>query len=236
MYELHYSIVNQSPSANRADLAEWAKAIEAQLVEDLRPEWGRTGTCVLQDEGEGAPHGKVPVYILNELDEPGALGYHTDVNGQPVIYVQYQGDQTPITISHECLESLPDPFGFRLALPVDLGKKFGKVRTLIEISDPPEDKSYQKGGVPVSDFVLPNWYDEKFTKGTRYTFRGNIDHPMRLIPGGYYSFVDIHNVWWQQTWFGGPEPMFRKLGQKEDQVSSNREWIDKLTREFKSNP
>src|SRR5262249_1031572 len=53
-----------------------------------------------------------PIVILDDIEEPGAAGYHTDQNGQPFALVQADSNWV-LTVSHECLEMLADPFGNR---------------------------------------------------------------------------------------------------------------------------
>ncbi len=225
-----FALISQSAHLSFDQVKAIASAINAQLREDFTPLWGRSGQVLALASAEELPQGAWPVYIRDRLDEPGALGYHTDIHGQPVAYVQYDGDQTGVTVSHEILETMADPFGNRFTVPRDLGKKWGVCQILLEDCDPCEAITYKKGGIDVSDFLRPEWYDQDYIKGHKYTFLSSIDRPLRIIPGGYFSFMDRNHHWHQQTWFGGNEPIYSTLGRKQDKTQSVREWIDQLTR------
>lgn len=191
------------------DVKEIAGVCNAQGVEDYTPRWGRPGTMTAFEHESLIPLHYSPHFIQNGLDQSGALGYHTDKNGQPVAYIDWQGgdlDKICQTTSHEYLETLGDPFGNRLVKswhPVT----GAPVMFLLENSDPPEEFGYKKGGMTVSDFILQEWYDRNRLKGTPYTFCNAIDNPRQILQGGYSSFMDERKVWWQETWFRGGSPI-----------------------------
>lgn len=233
------ALVSRENRLDFRDVKQIGEVCHAQGVEDYSPRWGRGGTMQAFESITQIPLHFCPFYIQSVLDEPGALGYHTDQNGQPIAFIDWQGgDLNKIcqTVSHEYLETLGDPLGSRLV------KSFhpvtgAPVMFLLENSDPPEEFGYSKGGMTVSDFILQEWYDLSRTKGTPYTFRTAIDNPRQLLRGGYSSFMDANKVWWQQTWFSGNAPIIEgpfNWNLKEHKGRSMRSIVDEHVRNRKA--
>ncbi len=125
-----------------------------------------------------------------------------------------------------------DSFGNRFIV-IDL-PPYGKVRCLVEIADPPESFAYADHGLPVSDFILPEWYDEAVTAGTRYSYKGHIKNPQTLVEGGYFSFMLANGQWMQSTWWSGTAPIFEGPFNWSRQGSeSMREMVDRETQKRK---
>lgn len=225
----HIAVVSQTRHMTFSDVQDICAAIDAQLAEDVYPIWGRRTHIEAFNDARAVPHGYWLAHIMDNIHEPGAAGFHTDKNNQPLIFVQYDGDATSLTLSHEAVETPPDPFGNRL-LAVD-HPEMGKIQILCEICDPPEAVSYMKKGIAVSDFIRPEWYDSFQTEGMTYSFTGRLGTPLTLLPGGYYSFIQ-DGVWKQATWFNGNAPDIRTLGMV-DPTKMLREWVDGLTAKYK---
>ena len=86
---------------------------------------------------------------------------------------------------------------------------------LVEVADPPEaaEFGYTVNGLLLSDFFTPQFYDPVAADGVRYSFGGHIPGPRQILRGGYISWHEpVSDHWWQQIWFGTPEPRFRDLG------------------------
>jgi len=89
------------------------------------------------------------------------------------------------------------------------------VEFLVEVADPPEaaEFGYTVNGLLLSDFFTPQFYDPVAADGVRYSFGGHIPGPRQILRGGYISWHEpVSDHWWQQIWFGTPEPRFRDLG------------------------
>lgn len=85
-------------------------------------------------------------------------------------------------------------------------------------------------GLLVSDFFTPHFYDPVASAGVRYSFGGHIPGPRQILRGGYISWHEpVSDHWWQQIWFGTPEPRFRDLGQLTARAGSLRAAIDART-------
>jgi hypothetical protein len=218
-------VINQSGSVRDDELALIVAAIQKGVNRDFAPQWhASVAIHVLKHP----PRGWWKCYIKDGLDQPGAAGYHTDVHNQPVLEIDAQAGELSITIDHEVKETLADPFGSRL-IPMTMHGK--RVEVLAEVCDPCESAkfAYKVDGVPVSDFVLPPYYNDQ-------PHHRRTGHISDLLPGmiaqeGYISYLD-EGVWKQDTWFSGGSPQTQTLGRHEDiaqEGETPRETIDRLT-------
>jgi hypothetical protein len=199
---VHVALVDRTDSVSQDELAAVAGALNRQVQEDFAPIWQVRATVGAY---ASPPAGTWTIYLDHELDEPGALGYHTDEHGQPVAYVDDDGEWT-VTMSHELLEMLADPFGMHMhsgRLPWGVSERFkefglkgyhSNVSYLLEVCDPPERISYDVGGILVSDFILPTWYRAN-PPNRPCSFISGIT-PRTILEGGYVSF-HVHGDWWQ---------------------------------------
>jgi hypothetical protein len=129
------------------------------------------------------------IAVLDNADQAGALGYHaTQPDGRPFarIFVEpilANGGQylhgslsLSVTISHEILETIGDPFCNWWCDGLD-GKQYA-----LELCDPVEGDSYEIDGVAVSNFVGPRWFSDG---NGPYDWMGNVHGPCAMSPGGY---------------------------------------------------
>lgn len=196
---IHVALVDRTGQIDVAQLARVAGALNAQVATDFGPAWHSHASVGAYPETALGPN-TWAIYVQTALDEPGALGYHTDDHNQPYALVEYTRDWT-VTASHELLEMLADPWGSRLhqAKHLDGREHDGHVHYLLEVCDPPEATSYEIQGVPVSDFILPAYYRSTRSGLTpKLSFAGTITEPREVAPGGYISFVDGHGEWHQR--------------------------------------
>ena len=141
-------------------------ALQKQATRDLAPVWGVSATVDAFERLEDVPIGYWPIIILDDIQAPGAAGYHTDDNGQPFALVQ-ASTGWPLTASHECLEMLVDPFGNRTVAggppPQATGAaaQLERVTYLVEVGDPCEADAfaYSVNRIRLSDFITPHYYD-----------------------------------------------------------------------------
>jgi hypothetical protein len=225
------ALITTSSDVHPGELAPVAAALQEQVNRDFAPLWHVNAT-VAAFAADRVPHGHWPIIISDTLDDPGALGYHTDTHRQPIAYVQATSDWT-VTVSHELLEMLADPFGSRLWIAAAPDGP-GRVRYLIEVADPCEAVTYDIGGVTVSDFATPAWYHTVRRLGHQYSLTGALTQPRQILSGGYVSFEDEGHAWQQVTWFDGDQPTTRTLGRLEEFARDDetlREAVDRVTRE-----
>lgn len=231
----HFAIITKSRHVSFADLKRIAQACDTQMKEDFYPIWQRHADVAAYTSASAIPAHAWKVTIMDDIGQPGALGFHQDEFGQPVCYVAAQGGDIAaisVTCSHEIIEATCDPFGNRLiaaAHPMNTGER---VRILCEPCDPSEASSYSRhGNLPVSDFYFPEWFDDTRTDGQKYSFMNMLPEPRTLIAGGYLSFVASDSQWYQVTWFNGSQAILEgPFNWQRKAHQSLRSMVDEQTR------
>ena len=232
---VHVALVAETDQIDSGQLARVAAALQRQVTGDFGPIWGISATVDAFSRLEDVPLGYWPVVVLDQIDDPNALGYHQDQDGQPYALVLYTQSWS-LTASHETLEMLADPWGSRLIGGSSINPDQGRVRYLIEVCDPCEAPqfAYRINGVLVSDFYTPSFFDSRESAGGRYDFTRALASPKTILRGGYISWIDsaTRHVW-QQVWSArDPGPSFRDLtaeagGRREGE--SVREFVDRMS-------
>lgn len=189
------ALINQTNggAVSPATLQKYAAALQHQVDNHFAPAWKVHADISVLDAGAVIPPGTLPLNIVNSL--AGRAGVHTDNQGQPSAEA-VNGDQLSITLSHELLELLVDPSGTCVIQAPDLDPYSGgqQVNYLVEVCDPCAVYSYDIDGVPVSDFVLPSFYDPNATG--KVDFAGFLARPLTVPLGCYISWLDpVDNRW-----------------------------------------
>ncbi len=235
----HVALVSDTPSVTLAQVSAAAAAIQKQATRDFGPAWSVPATVTAFDKLESVPVDYWPVILRDDINEPGAAGYHTDDHGQPFSLVQADASW-PLTASHETLEMLADPFGSRTIAgspppqaPPPIAT-FKRVIYLVEVCDPCESDqfAYSVNGVQVSDFITPHYYDPNGATGVQYSFRGNVKEPHSVLEGGYVSFGNPVDNHWYQIIVQKGQAQVRDLGViRSTKGKSLREVVDRAVRE-----
>ena len=199
-------IVNQSTVVSAADLAACVAAVQIQLNAHLQPAWGVTAELVIGPDVAGER-----IYVLDDSDQAGALGYHEDeTGGVPVGFVFAKtsiaaGEHWTGTFSHEAMEQTVDPSCLQGFVPPINSKQCFLPQ---EVGDPVENDEYQIAGVWVSNWVLPTWWQAGLPAGTRYDFLGNLSSALTLSPGGYFAYTSNLKSWFDV--FGQKTPAHQR--------------------------
>jgi hypothetical protein len=232
---VHVALVDDTGTIDAAQLAEVAGALNEQVQADVAPAWKLAASVGAYPK---PPAGTWRVEIKTGTGDEEAAGYHADEHGQPYAIVGLDDGNWTITASHELIEMLVDPFGSRLhtaaALPGWEGKG-SRVRYLMEPGDPCEDVrfSYQVGGVPLSDFVLPSFYRTPASNAEgKYSHTGAVTKPLEILEGGYISFFDREGNGWQRFVIKG-QVHDRELPPEKGRLLNLREFCDAQARAFR---
>ncbi len=197
------AIKNESKSVSDRQVRRVLPALQKQIDRDFAPTWGLRGRIVF---GQG-PQKSMRVILRDVSDEAGDLGYHF-LDGYPVTYVFVKDDleqfgEFTSTLSHELLEMLADPgvnlyaFGFTRTR----GGTKRKAWIPYEVCDAVQDDLYKIDGVPVSDFLLPEWFEPEHPAGSmKMDHLGVLRRPFDVAAGGYVDAVAgrrLRTVWGQ---------------------------------------
>jgi len=225
------ALVDETGNIPAADLSRVAAALSKQVANDYAPIWNIQATVSAFPDLASVPIGYRPIIVQDQLDQPGALGFHTDKNGQPYALVMYT-DSYSLTCSHELLEMLTDPLGNNFVTSRPVAQHEHNVQFLTEVCDPCEDANfaYTIDGVLVSDFYTPAYFQAQSTPGTKYDFTGHIQQPRQVLRGGYLSWLNVDNNHLEQEVYFGDAPEIRDLGDANQRGDmSLREFVDSRT-------
>lgn len=195
------AIINVSTKTPDTAFPPVIAALQKQVSGDFAPIWNLDATLVFVPKGGKAPNGSWQVACGDNIDAVGALGYH-DVTSQdqPLGKVGIQttiqdNGRWEVTLGHEVLEMLADPDIIQCTFAQISAKQ--SVIIAHEVCDAPEEKSYLIDGVPMTDFVTPQWF-EPGRSGVPFTFLKSVSSPLTLAPGGYIGIYRINGGGWSQ--------------------------------------
>jgi hypothetical protein len=230
------ALVSLVPGVPAAIVMRISAALQKQATRDLAPIWEVSATVDAFDRLGDVPVGTWPIIIGGKVP-PGAGGFHTDSNGQPLAIVRASDDINVLcqTCSHEMTEMLVDPFGSRFVPGDSPMPDQGRVNFLVEACDPSEaaEFGYTINNLLVSDFYTPHYFDPVQTAAVRYSFTGAITEPRQVLQGGYLSWQDpISKHFFQERRIDTIEPEFEDLGAPTEESLTPREFIDRHTDKF----
>lgn len=195
MQPLQIFITNASTRVSDDDAQAMTQAVAKQVTNDFSPAWAIPANSVtFQPKDAAPPRGGALLSIVDNPDQPGVLGWHTegedatifgyvfaapvlDNGGKVLTGATYT---VAATLSHEVLETIADPHVNLWATAND-----GFVVSQ-EVCDPVENGSYEIDGVSVSNFVTPAWFDAQAASGTPLDHLGQVSKPFQIAKGGYF--------------------------------------------------
>jgi hypothetical protein len=204
------AILNSCTAAPASAVQDWVRAVQLQITRDVVPTWDAVATLHYLPKGSTVPAGYWLVAVVDDADQANALGYH-DIgpHGEPMgkVFVRTtlnDGEEPSVTLSHEVLEMMGDPFVAQVVADESDPTKYWAR----EVCDACERQSYAitlpatatkpQRDVRVSDFVLPAYFNT-LARGLPipWTFLKSITGPVPMLaPGGYMAFVK-DGVWSQ---------------------------------------
>jgi len=196
------AVLNKTKNVTNKEVQSVTTALKVQVVRDFAPIWGINADIKFYANEADVPFDSWKFIFFDDSDEANALGYHEltpDGYPQGKVFVQESvkaGTAWSITASHEMLEILLDPYTDLLVMNQD-----GKSLKLYayEVCDPVEEDWYVIGGVKVSNFVYPEWFENTAKNPSgKWDFLGNLKGPFTLSKGGYVSYMEIKSAGWKQ--------------------------------------
>lgn len=192
------SIVNDSTIKSDDEVQEAIRAVNRQIAEDVTPYWGLSATLRLDGTGKGGTIARVRGDGLLRLrDEVGAFHAVTE-GGIPsgIVFTQMAEalhESHPFlswtsALSHEAIEMLIDPNVNSLVRgPHPTSRRH--VFYYKEVCDPVQSQVYMVDGIPVSNFVLPDYYIPG-PKSSNTNFLGIPLKPFGWVKHGSVGFFD----------------------------------------------
>jgi hypothetical protein len=187
-------IVNHSDNVTQKRLREAVRAVQKQVDKHFFPVWGWKAKLRLRSK---ATKGLMSIVLRNrDRSGSGDEGYHVADDGIPMAVVFTHGnggDEQEVfaTLSHEVLEMIADPAVNLYASTFHTFR--GRRHTAfvgIEVCDPVQYCLYKIDGIQVGDFVVPEWFESDRPAGSmKFSFKGNVDGPLKLAKGGYMDVV-----------------------------------------------
>jgi hypothetical protein len=221
-------IVNHSTQVTDSQVQSMAIACAKQISTQVAPAHNMLPVPVafLSRTAPPLPTSARVITVMDTLDDPQALGYHT-VDGSEHIWgvvgtkvAMGQGAKAltgPYSISsilsHEVCETFIDP---------GCGGYFDNGHGLLiayEVGDPVENDSYLIDGVGVSNFVTAEWFNASAARTDRFDFMGKLKAPFSMSKGGYW----VQSRAGKQTEkFGEDMPDWRKAAKRAEFSRAHR--------------
>jgi hypothetical protein len=199
-------IINKLSTANQLDLNRdilpGLRAIQTQLKNEFLKYWAVTAKLYYCPPGVTPPKDMWHMYLLDTSDIAGALGYH-DANSQGIPQgkvfigtVKKSKASWTVTLSHEIMEALVDPWGMTNFFQ-DYTSGMRRL-VAMECCDPVEaDKyGYKINDILVSNFVTPYWYHPfddvaELDGNIKYDYKGLLNQSFKTLPGCHQSYYYI---------------------------------------------
>src|SRR5271156_3838926 len=121
----HVCIINECTVLTDEQIAAVVPDLQIQVSRDFAPVWGIDCTLSFVGKGKTPPTGSWWLVILDDSTQEGSLGFHeTTSQGLPCGKVFAKSDiqygmSWSVTVSHELLELLVDPFTVNCASCTD---------------------------------------------------------------------------------------------------------------------
>jgi hypothetical protein len=198
------AVLNQSTVVSNREVQTVVHALMVQVRRDFGPVWSVIANLQFYPDPKQVPLGHWQFIFFDTADQAGALGYHELTPADlPLgkVFVKTcvsAGISWSSCASHELLEILIDPYADLLSMAYSNTAQ--SIVYAVEVCDPVENDSYNIGGVEVSNFVYPEWFeDQAMSASGKWDFLGILKAPFQLSAGGYASIMKIPTPTWSQV-------------------------------------
>jgi hypothetical protein len=226
----HIALVSLTSQLSTKSFLQAAAAVQKQITRDFVPFWGLPATVDAFEDLESVPSDYHPVVLfgdpeelvgrldfaigrqyteelIDDFDRDRIAGLHLNAFTRQPFALVAVSDGWSVTLSHEVLEMIADPFGNRLIAAAHPIHRRERVRYLLEVCDPCQTVWYPVNGVPVADFFTPRYFDPVEVEPGRYSFTGALKAPLQILDGGYLSWIDPEDSGLYQLAGGETEPV-----------------------------
>jgi hypothetical protein len=218
------AISNASTCLQDAQVEAVLSSLQKQVSNDFKAYWDLDCTLSFLPQSQPLTPGWWQIVVTDNPDQADALGYHEMTSqGTPLgkIFAKLDldsGCSWTVTLSHELLEMLADPWINWCAVGSD-----DKIYAL-EVADAVEadNLGYEIDGVLVSDFVTPAWFEP--TDADRLDFKQHLSKELELAHGGYISILDSKKGWTQITARGEGGPQINAGSRRARRLLAKKHW------------
>lgn len=192
MRRMRIAVINQSTNVSDLEVFHMTSAVQKQITQHVAPAWSAYTARLSFFPGTepDVPESYYRVVFLNDPDMADAAGYHWETpEGYPYSRVFTKFGGVSGIFSHEIIEMFLDPDCNRFAVDFNNDTLYA-----VEGCDAVERDEYLIDDVPVSNFILPAWFDRTHQSGARFDYMGKLTEPFTMTPGGYLIYIK-----------GGPE-------------------------------
>ena len=201
---------NKAKTSLGVDFDALIAAMQAFVDTHVAPVWGTPAKLI---KSKGFVKGAWAMVFLDDADQPGALAYHDltpEGLPQSKVFVKTtleNHDLVSVSASHELVEMLVDP-----AINLMTTGPDPKTIYAYESADPVEAFSFRVGGIPMTDFVYPAYFEDFHKAGSvPFDHLKKVKRPFQILAGGYQ--IIFKNGKWSQL-FGSASK--RKRFARED--------------------
>ncbi|HUL41508.1 MAG TPA: hypothetical protein VLV32_06365 [Burkholderiales bacterium] len=170
-------------------------AMQVFVDKHVVPVWGTPAKLI---KSKGFVKGAWAMVFLDNADQPGALAYHDltpDGLPEAKVFVKttlQNNDLVSVSASHELVEMLVDP-----AINLMTTGPDPKTIYAYESADPVEALSFPVGGIPMTDFVYPAYFEAFHKPGSvQFDRLKKVTKPFQILSGGYQ--IIFKNGRWTQ--------------------------------------
>jgi hypothetical protein len=209
----YVAVVSLTSEVSTRNLMQAAAALQKQVTRDFTPSWGIPATVDAFEDLASVPSDYYHVVVFGDPreladqldveigeDRASALmtrferealqGIHLNAFTRQPFALVAASETWTVSLSHEVLELLADPFGNRLIAAAHPLNPNQRVKYLLEVCDPCLSAWYPVNGVPVSDFFTPRYFDPVRVDAIRYSYTGALEYPLHILDGGYLTWID----------------------------------------------
>jgi hypothetical protein len=211
---MYLAVFDESTLFSTPDIKATVSACATQIKLHVAPLWDMVpAPIVYHTDKNDIPLGADILAILDDADQAGALGYHSETpDGKPyarafVRPITNHGGEMLIgngsvssVVSHEVCEWFVDRF-------LNLWADGPDGEYAVEICDPVENDTYEIEGVSVSNFVTKRFYDPRAPAGTQLDYLNKLTKPFTTTDGG---FMQVRKAGVMQRVFGAYYPEWKR--------------------------
>lgn len=193
------AVLNESKTVSDDEVRAAVVALQKQVHDDFAPAWGVDAELTFVPRDSKPQAGSWWLALADKSDYEGMISYHSiTAEGLPYVKVSaasagQKGWPWSMAASHELLEMLANP---RLNLTVLVSEdnaQTGRIYTR-EICDPvvSPNCAYKIGGIVVSDFVYPAWFESFRAPGsTQFDHASHVSAPLEVAADSYVTYCDF---------------------------------------------